>query len=93
MSAARPVDRVEGTPHSGARFCSMEVIGTAEELQGSESLLSLLLLSSQVPELGRELQNVGLAPAGQQSEDVAQVGPGLNVVALPAGDQGGGESP
>ena len=56
----------------------MEVVGTPEELQCSESLLSLWLLSSLVPELGRELQDVALGPARQQREDVTQVGPGLD---------------
>ena len=76
-------------PRSGARFRSMEVVGTPEEPQGSESLLSFLLLSSLVPELGRELQDIALGPTRQQREDVTQVSPWLDAVALAAGDQSG----
>jgi hypothetical protein len=69
----------------------MARIETTEQTSSSHPLLSLRLLSSVVPELGRELQDVALGPAGQQREDVAQVGPGLDAVALTAGDQRGGD--
>jgi hypothetical protein len=57
----------------------MEVVGTPKQLQSRHPLLSVWLLSSLLPELGRELQDIALGPAGQQREDVAQVGPGLDL--------------
>lgn len=53
----------------------------AEGVSG-EQLLSVLLLQGLLPVLGRELEDSVLRPGWQQAEDVAQVGPGLDVVQL-----------
>ena len=69
----------------------MRRVEAAEQAEGSGSLLSLWLLARVVPELRSELEHGVARPAGQQREHVAEVGPGLDVVHLAAGDEGGGD--
>jgi hypothetical protein len=46
----------------------MDLVETAEQTCSSQPLLSLWLLSGVVPELGSELQDVALGPAGQERD-------------------------
>src|SRR5579872_4424490 len=57
--------------------------GTAEDV-GIEPLLSVLVLEGLVPVHGSELENAAMGPARQEAEEVAQVGPRLDVVQLAA---------
>lgn len=59
-------------------------------MRSGEPLLSLWLLSSVLPELRSELQDVAAGRAGQERQDVVQVTPGLDVVELAAVDNSRG---
>ncbi len=61
--------------------------GGAPEDVGVEALLSVLVLEGLLPVEGREIEDATDRPAGQQAEDVAEVGPGLDVVELAAREQ------
>ena len=56
---------------------------------GSEELLSVGVLSSLLPVAGSELEDAGTGPAGEQAQDVSEVGFGLDVVHVAAGDERG----
>ena len=59
---------------------------------GVEPLLSVSVLQGLVPVGGSELEDAVLGPTGEQAEDVAHVGPGLDAVHLAARqerDEGG----
>jgi hypothetical protein len=62
--------------------------GCAPEDVGVEELLSVVVLEGLLPVEGGELQNSAGRPAGQEAEEVAEVGPGLDVVKLAAREQG-----
>jgi hypothetical protein len=55
---------------------------------GGEALLSVLLLQGLLPERGSELKDAAGRPGGEQAKEVAEVGPGLDVVELAAGEEG-----
>src|SRR5881394_255040 len=59
----------------------------AEDVRG-EPLLSVLLLGGLVPVGGGEIEDVAAGPAGQQTQEVAQVGPRFDAVQLAAGQEG-----
>src|SRR6185312_12782994 len=66
--------------------------GGAPENVGVEPLLSVLVLERLVPVDGGEVEDTTGRPSGQQTEEVAEVGPGLDVVELAARqerDEGG----
>ena len=54
---------------------------------GGEPLLCLFVLESLLPVHGSELEDAAARPAREQAEDVAQVGPGLDLVEPAAGEQ------
>ena len=54
---------------------------------GSEPLLSVLLLEGLLPVDGGELEDAPSRPAGDEAEEVAQVGRGLDLVQLAAGEE------
>ncbi len=56
----------------------------AAEVVLGEELLSLLLLESLLPVQGRELEEPLLGPSGEETEEVAEVAPGLDAVQLAA---------
>jgi len=58
------------------------MVQASEQSSSGELLLSVWLLSGLLPELGGELDDIPHGPSWQQREDVAQVGPGLDVVKL-----------
>ena len=62
--------------------------GRLPEDVGVEPLLSVLVLKGLLPVGGRELQDAADGPAGEEAEEVAEVGPGLDVVELAAGEEG-----
>jgi hypothetical protein len=62
--------------------------GRAPEDVGIEALLSVLVLEGLLPVEGGELEDAAAGPAGKQTEEVAEVGPGLDAVELAAREQG-----
>ena len=62
--------------------------GSATEDVGVEPLLSVLVLEGLVPVRGSELEDAATRPAGEEAEEVAQVGPRLDLVELAAGEEG-----
>jgi hypothetical protein len=55
---------------------------------GGQTLLSVLLLKGLLPGGRGELEDTALGPGRQETEEVAEVGPGLDVVELAAGEEG-----
>jgi hypothetical protein len=75
----------------GAMFVEQAEGGAPEDV-GGKLLLSVLVLESVLPVEGGELEGPAHGPAWQQAEEIAEVGPGLDVVELTAreeGDEGG----
>jgi len=62
--------------------------GGAPEDVGVELLLSVLILEGLLPLGGGEFEDAAARPAGKQAEEIAQVGPRLDVVELATGQQG-----
>src|SRR5438034_9911802 len=60
--------------------------GATEDV-GGETLLSVLVLEGLLPVGGGELEDAAARPARQETEEVAQIGPGLDPVELAACDQ------
>ena len=46
---------------------------------GGEAFLSMAILEGLVPGEGRELEDAAAGPGGEEAEQVAEVGPGLDV--------------
>ena len=75
------------------RWCAACSVGwrgreeDAAEDVGGEALLSFRLLEGLLPMERRELEHALPRPAGQQAEEIPQVGPGLEAVHLTAGQQ------
>src|SRR5258708_38820048 len=61
--------------------------GAPEGIVGKPPL-SFLLLESLLPVRGSELEDAASGPIGQQVEQIAKVGPGLDVVQLAAREEG-----
>src|SRR5215471_1825210 len=62
--------------------------GGAPEDIGVEPLLSVLVLEGLLPIGGGQLEDTAMGPTRQEAEEIAEVGPGLEVVELTAGKQG-----
>jgi hypothetical protein len=62
-----------------------EAEGGEPEDVGVEPLLSVLVLEGLLPVEEREIEDSTDRPGGQEAEEVAEVGPGLEVVELAAG--------
>ena len=62
--------------------------GYPPEDAGVESLLSVVVLKSLLPVDGSKVEDAAGGPAWQEAEQVAEVGPGLDVVELAAGEEG-----
>ena len=60
--------------------------GAPEDIRG-EPLLSVFILKGLLPVDGGEVQVAANRPARQETEEIAQVGPGLDVVELAAREQ------
>ena len=69
----------------------VELEDRAPHDMGGEPLLSFGLLEGLLPVAGGQLEDAVLGPAGQQAEQVAEVGFGLDFVQVAAGDQGRAE--
>ena len=54
---------------------------------GSEPLLSVLVLQGLAPVGGGELEDAGERPSGQETEEIAEIGPGFDLVELAAGQE------
>ena len=61
--------------------------GGAPEDVGVEPLLSVLILEGLVPVEGSEVKDPAGGPAGQEAEEVSEVGPGFDIVELTAREQ------
>ena len=66
----------------------VEQEGCPPEDVGVESLLSVVVLEGLLPVDGSEVEDAAGGPAWQETEQVAEIGPGLDVVELGAGEQG-----
>jgi hypothetical protein len=62
--------------------------GCAPEDVGVEPLLSVLVLEGLLPVERRELEDPANRPVGGKAEEIAKVGPGLDVVELATREQG-----
>jgi hypothetical protein len=65
-----------------------EAEGCLPEDVGGQALLSVLVLGGLLPVERGELQDPTHGPAGQEAEEVAEIGPGLDIVELAAREQG-----
>jgi hypothetical protein len=87
----RPADHVLAQLRRGSILLRVKIVRVTEEAQRREELLSLRLLASLLPAVGRELEDLALLPGRQESEDVAQVGRRLDGVKATAGDERDGD--
>jgi hypothetical protein len=62
--------------------------GRPPEDVGVETLLSVAILQGLLPVERGEVQNAANGPAREEAEEVAEIGPGLDVVELAAREQG-----
>lgn len=72
-----------------ARKLAARVEGEASEGVGGESLFDVVAFAGLVPVERRQVEETMLRPTGQETEDVAQIGPGLDGAELAAREQRG----
>jgi hypothetical protein len=80
-------DGVGGGCYLVERWSSSKPEGGTPEHVVVETLLSVLVLEGLLPVEGSELQDAPSGPAGEKAEQVAEVGPGLEVMQLGAREQ------